>query len=218
MIKTAWVRNAIAGVGIAAVFGPVASGQLSSRPTPDWIARLERPERVAGLKIDYIIEKLQLKPGDVVADIGAGPGVISIPMAKAVAPNGKVYAVDIDQGFIDHINMRAKEQHVTNVVAVLGKFTDPALPAKDVDVALFHDVLHHIEKRAEYLKATASYLKPKGRVAIIDLPPNGSHRDDPSLIVTKDQVKTWMADAGGFKPVQEFDGLTEGKWFVVYSR
>jgi ubiquinone/menaquinone biosynthesis C-methylase UbiE len=200
---------------IAAV--PIAAGQLSSRPAPEWITRLERPERVAGLKIDYIIQQLKLKPGDVVADIGAGPGVISLPMAKAVAPNGKVYAVDIDQAFIDHINMRAKEQNVSNVVAVLGKFTDPALPAKDVDVALFHDVLHHIEKRAEYLAATARYIKPNGRIAIVDLPPNGSHRNEPGLIVTKDQVKEWLA-AVGFKAKEEFDGLTEGKWFIVYGR
>jgi len=86
-----------------------------------------------------------------------------------------------------------------------------------VDVVLFHDVLHHIEDRAGYLKAVATYIKPAGRVAIIDLPPTGSHKDEPSLIVTKEQVRGWMADAG-FKPVQEFDGLSEGKWFVVYAR
>ena len=211
------LMHGVLALGLIAAAGQVASGQLSSRPVPDWIERLERPDRIAGLKIDYIIQQLRLKPGDVVADMGAGPGVLSLPMAKAVGPNGKVYAVDIDQGFVDHINMRAKEQNVKNVVAVLGTFTDPALPAKDVDVALFHDVLHHIDKRAEYLKATASYIKPNGRIAIIDLPSNGSHKDDPALIVTKDQAKGWLA-GGGFKPVQEFDGLTEGKWFVVYGR
>ena len=51
---------------------------------------------------------------------------------------------------------------------------------------------------------------------MVELPPDGSHKDEPALVVTKDQVKGWMADAG-FKPVQEFDGL-EGKWFVVYGR
>ena len=50
-----------------------------------------------------------------------------------------------------------------------------------------------------------------------ELPPTGSHKDDPSLIVTKDQVQAWMAEAG-YKPVQEFNGLNEGKWFVVYAR
>ena len=192
--------------------------QLASRPAPDWIQRLERPERIATLKIDYIISSLDLKPGQVVADLGAGPGVISIPMAKAVMPNGKVYAVDIDKAFIDHIKMRAGEQHITNVIPVLGKYTDPALPAQDVDVALFHDVLHHIKDRAEYLKATAKYVKPTGKIAIVELDPKtGSHRDDPSLTISKDQAKEWLA-AAGFKPVREFDGLTENKWFVVYAR
>lgn len=193
----------------------IAAGQLASRPAEEWAARLERPERIAGLKIDYIIQKLELKPGQVVADIGAGPGVISIPIAKAVAP-GKVYAEDIDRGFFDHVDKRAREQQVTNVVNVLGTANDPKLPARDVDVALFHDVLHHIEKRAEYLKAAAAYLKPGGRIAVVELPPDGSHKDEPALVVTKDQVKQWMADAG-LKPVQEFDGL-EGKWFIVYGK
>ena len=176
-------------IGACAALGPIAAGQLKSRPAEEWAARLERPERVAGLKIDYIIEKLQLAPGQVVADIGAGPGVLSIPMAKAVAPGGKVYAVDIDKGFFDHVDSRAKEQHVTNVVNVLGEFTDPKLPASDVDVALFHDVLHHIKDRAGYLKSTAKYIKPAGRIAIVELPVDGSHKDEPELVVTKDQIQ-----------------------------
>jgi ubiquinone/menaquinone biosynthesis C-methylase UbiE len=196
----------------------LVAAQLASRPAPEWIARLERPERVAGLKIDYIISKLELRPGQVVADLGAGPGVISLPMAKAVAPSGKVYAVDIDQAFIDHIAMRAAEQSIHNVKPILGKLTDPGLPAQDVDVALFHDVLHHIKDRVDYLKNTAKYVKPDGRIAIVELDPkSGSHRNEPELQISKEQAKTWLA-ADGFRPVQEFDGLTENKWFVVYAR
>jgi ubiquinone/menaquinone biosynthesis C-methylase UbiE len=195
----------------------VPAGQLSPRPTEEWIKRMERPERIAELKIDEIIAKLRLKPGDVVADIGAGPGVFSLRLAKAVSPGGKAYAVEIDQPFLDHINRRAMEQRVTNTVTVLGKHTDPNLPARDVDLAFFHDVLHHIEDRAGYLKNLASYIKSSGRIAVVDLDPvRGSHRNDPKLRLTKDQVKTWMADAG-FAPVEEFD-LFDDKWFVVYAR
>ena len=216
MVHRLGAASAVVLVTLASVVGVAA--QLASRPTPEWIARLERPERVAGLKIDYIISKLELKPGHVIADIGAGPGVISLPMAKAVAPNGKVYAVDIDQQFLDHIAMRAKEQHVANVKPVLGTFTDPALPAEDVDVALFHDVLHHIQDRATYLKSTAKYVKPSGRIPIVELSPTkGTHSREPALQITKAQAAAWLA-AAGFKPVQEFDGLPEDKWFVVYAR
>jgi ubiquinone/menaquinone biosynthesis C-methylase UbiE len=203
-------------LSLTAATAGLSAGQLASRPAEDWIARLERPDRVAGLKIDYIISSLGLKPGAIVADIGAGPGVLSLPLAKAVAPGGKVYAEDIDKGFLDRIKQKAADGHVTNIVTVLGEYVDPKLPARDVDVVLFHDVLHHIENRAGYLKAAAGYLKPNGRIAVVELPPDGSHQDEPALVVTKDQVKQWMADAG-LKPVQEFDGL-EGKWFVVYGK
>lgn len=212
-----WI-GATAALALALLGGAaVSAGQLASKPADDWTARLERPERVAGLKIDYIIASLGLKPGQNVADIGAGPGIISVPMAKAVGPGGTVYAVEVDKGYFPHIMQKATAAQVTNVKTVLGAFTDPKLPARNIDVALFHDVLHHIEDRAGYLKAMASYMKPDGRIAIVELPPTGSHKDEPSLVVTKDQVKDWMA-AAGFTPVQEFDGLNEGKWFVVYGR
>ncbi len=199
---------------LAAAAAQLAARQLAPCPTEQWIKQLENPRRVERLQIDYIITKLELKPGQVVADIGAGPGVISLPMAKAVAPSGKVYAVEIDQPFLDHIATRAAEQNVTNITPVLGKFADPSLPARDVDVALFHDVLHHIEDRAGYLKAMARYMKPTAHMAVIE---NATHRNDAALFITKDQTKAWMADAG-FAPVQEFDGLSAGTWFVVYAR
>jgi SAM-dependent methyltransferase len=169
---------------VLALLGVAAPGarQLKSQPPADWMARMERPERIAALKIDQIIASLKLKPGNTVADIGAGPGVLSLPLAKAVSPNGKVYSVEIDQQFLDHITEKTRAQNITNVVPVLGTFVDPSLPAKDVDLALFHDVLHHIEKRAEYLKNLAPYIKPTGRIAIVELDPvKGSHRDEPAL-------------------------------------
>ncbi len=209
--------TSLAALAIGARASDAFARQLSGRPAPDWIARLERPERVAGLKVDEIVQRLGLKPGQVVADIGAGPGIFEPALAKAVSPGGKVYAVEIDQAFIDHINGKIKDQHITNVVPVLGAYTDPKLPSKDVDLAMFHDVLHHVEKRAEYLKALSPYLKPNGRIAVIELDAKkGSHNDDPTLQVTKEQLKAWMADAG-LRPQEEFN-LSEEKWFVIYGK
>ena len=88
-------------------------------------------------------------------------------LAQAVAPTGTLLAVDIDQGLLDHIAQRAREEKVTNIQPVLGEFEDPNLPTP-VDVAFFHDVLHHIEKRQAYLKTLATYVKPDGRVVVID--------------------------------------------------
>jgi ubiquinone/menaquinone biosynthesis C-methylase UbiE len=210
------VRSALV---VATVVASTASAfaQLGGRPAEDWIARLERPERVAGLKIAQVIEKLQIKPGDVVADLGAGPGVFSWPFAKAVG-NGTVYAVEVDKGYIPHLERRAKEQGLANVKPILGKFEDPLLPEK-VDLAFFHDVLHHVEKRAEYLKTVAGYLKPNGRIAVIELDasrPDASHKDEPDQQVTREQLEGWMTAAGMTK-LEEIPMYDE-KWFVVYGK
>jgi ubiquinone/menaquinone biosynthesis C-methylase UbiE len=201
----------------AAVFSPGAHAQLGARSTEEWLKTLDAANRVAKLKVDEAVAALKLAPSSIVADIGAGSGVFTLPLAKAVSAGGKVYAVDIEQGLIDHIAQKAKEQKVTNVQAVLGKFTDPNLPTRDVDVAVIYDVLHHIEDRAGYLKNLATYLKPTGRIAVIDFFPElGPHKNDPKLQVTKDQAKAWMT-AAGLKIVAEHR-LYEDKWYVEYAR
>ena len=195
--------------------------QLGSRDAKEWIDRLERPDRIAGLKVPEIVSRLGLKPGMVIADIGAGTGVFSRPLAKAVAPSGKVYSVDIDPGLLDYINQRAKQENISNIRTVQGKFEDPAIPGKDVDMAFFHDVFHHIEKRQVYLKALAGYIKPNGMVAMVEMDdkdPKGPHREQPDMLVSRANVDKWMAEVG-FHPVKEHNDLFPGtKWFVIYQR
>lgn len=194
-----------------------AVAQLASRPADEWIKLLDSPARVASLKIDEVVAKLGLKPGDVVADLGAGSGVFSLPLARAVGEKGKVYAVEVDQALVDYIARKAIAQKVSNIRPVLGRFTDPALPAADVDVAFMHDVLHHVENRAAYLKAVTSYLKPAGRIAVVEPDAvKGPHANDPKLQVTKEDLRQWMADAG-LVPVDE-PRLFDDKWYVVYAR
>src|SRR5688572_16198331 len=93
-----------AGVMLLAVsaLSPQATAQLGSRPTEQWLKTLESANRLAKLKVDEALAALQLKPGAVVADIGAGSGVFTLPLAKAVTTAGKVYAVDIEQGLVEH--------------------------------------------------------------------------------------------------------------------
>jgi arsenite methyltransferase len=200
----------------ALALGSTASAQLGARPAEEWLKTLDSANRVARLKVDEVVAALQLKPGSVVADIGAGSGVFTLPLARAVSA-GKVYAVDIERGLVDHIAKIAREQKATNVRPVLGKFTDPNLPARDVDLAFIFDVLHHVENRAEYLKNLAPYVKSAGRIAIIDFYPElGPHKNDPALQITRAETSKWM-EAAGFKPAAEHR-LYEDKWFVVYSR
>lgn len=142
-------------------------------------------------------------------------------MAKAVAPNGKIYAVDIQQGLLDYIDKRDKEENIRNIQTVLGEFDDPKIPARNVDLAFINDVLHHIEHRAVYLKALGTYIKPTGRIAIIEMnkdDPNTGHKSQPELLVGRDEIVHWMSDAG-FKLVEEHADLFPGtKWFLIFGR
>ncbi|MBV6431026.1 MAG: Ubiquinone/menaquinone biosynthesis C-methyltransferase UbiE [Bryobacteraceae bacterium] len=195
------------GSGIAGAF----AWQLAQPPADKYIAAMDNPHRV--LKVDEVIAKLELKPGMIVADIGSGSGSFSIPMAKAIAPNGILYAVDIDQAMLDHVAARAKEAGVSNVRTVLGEFDDPKLPVKNADVAFFHRVLHMIEHRQAYLNATARYLAPDGRVVVIEK----NREDSPDWMwLNQPDVDSWMA-AIGFYPAQHF-GVFDDRYFVAYQR
>lgn len=198
-------------------------------PGTEWIKRLERPDRIPGLKIDDVVKCLALKPGDVVADIGAGTGAYTIPFAKAVAPSGKALAVDIWPELLDYVKGKATQENVANLQTVLAQRDDPRLPNGQVDVAFFHDVFHNVNDRQAYLQRLVSYLKPGGRIAIIEQEfddPIAKKWDKPEDRITNDQLKQWMA-AVGYRQVSTFD-IFEGpnnppstgmpqRWFVVYA-
>jgi len=195
----------------------VAAEQLASRETADWIKTLDAPERVAALKVNEVIARLKIAPGQSIADLGAGTGAFALPFATAVGPKGTVYAVEIDKGFLEEIDRKVDELHIATIETVLGTPTDPKLPTRAVDVALMHDVLHHVEQRQAYLKAVAGYMKPTGRIAVVEFNPKDSpHKAEPSLVVSKEQAAAWMADAG-FVPANDVP-LFPDKWFVIYKR
>jgi ubiquinone/menaquinone biosynthesis C-methylase UbiE len=199
-------------------------------PGMTWIERLERPDRIPGLRIDDVVASLELKPGDVVADIGAGTGAFSIPFAKAVAPSGMVLAQDIWPDLLDYIAGKAESEHVGNLRTVLGKGDDPNLPPNQVDVVFFHDVFHNVVDRQGYLEVLAHALKAGGRIAIIEQEfddPIAKKWDVPENRITREQVADWMSGIG-FELIATFDifqgennpagtGMPE-RWFVVYGR
>ena len=197
----------------------VVQGQLGNRSAEDWISVLERERRVQGLRVEEVVARLDLNSGDVVVDIGAGSGAFSGPLAVAVEPAGTLLAVDIEQGLLDYIDRRAQALGINNLQTVLGKFEDPNLPRRDVDLAFFHDVLHHIEHREPYLRALNSYLKPKARLVVIDLVkghPNAPHRNRPEMQITPEEIEGWVKPFG-FRLTQQID-LFESKFFLVFSR
>jgi ubiquinone/menaquinone biosynthesis C-methylase UbiE len=197
--------------------GSPLAGQLASRPAEEWVKTLDGTTRVASLKLDEVVAAMQLQPGQTVADIGAGSGLLSVPVAKAVGPRGRVFAVEIDSGFFSAIKKRADEHGVTNIQPVLGSFTDPKLPVTNVDLAFFHDVLHHVEKRDEYLKTLARYLAPTGRILVVDFEAGkGPHTQQPELQVSREQLSTWMA-ASGLTQVADAK-LFPDKYVLTFAR
>lgn len=207
----------LSGLLLLLILTSPASAQLGSKPAEEWIKTLDGPARVAALKIDQVVAAMKLQPGQVVADIGAGPGLFEVPLARAVGPRGRVYAEDIDAGFFPEIRRRTAEAHVTNVETVLGQYTEPVLPVKNVDVALFHDVIHHVEKRAEYIKTLAPYLARGGRIVVVDYEPGkGPHPGQPELEVSREQLADWMRGAG-FAQVEDVK-LFADKYVLVFAR
>ena len=199
-------------------------------PGTEWIRRLERSDRIPGLRIGDVVNCLRLKPGDVVADIGAGTGAYTISFAKAVAPWGRALAVDIWPELIDFVAAKAKTEAVGNLQGVLAARDNPRLPAQQVDVAFFHDVFHNVNDRQAYLKTLAASLKPDGRIAIIEQEfddPIAKKWDLPEDRITREQVAVWMTNVG-FEKIAECDifqgannppgaGMPE-RWFVIYQR
>ncbi len=117
---------------------------------------------------DKVIAALQIRQGDQIADLGAGGGYFTFYLAKAAGPSGRVYAVDIDQGTNELIAQRAKKDGVENVETILAKPEDPLLPRSGVDLIFTSNAYHHIGNRVVYFANLRQYLRPGGRIAIID--------------------------------------------------
>jgi precorrin-6B methylase 2 len=139
--------------------------QVMGHLAADW---LDRPEREREEEPARLMEALKLRPGDAVADIGAGSGYFTFRLSDRVGPKGKVYAVEIQQEMLDIIGKRMKARDVNNIELVLGTETDPKLPANSVDMVLMVDVYHEFAQPYEMTAAMVRALKPGGRLVFVE--------------------------------------------------
>ncbi len=180
-----------------------------------YISRLESPERLALLQVERVIETLELGSTDTVADIGSGPGVISIPLGRSL-PSGLVYAVDVEPQQLDALRMRVATAGLTNVVPVLGGFEDPYLPADRLDLVLVVDTYHHIEDRKAYFERLRRVFRDGGRLAIVEWKSGPLRIGPPPEYKLAEGEREAELRAAGFERVESF-GFLELHDFEVWK-
>ena len=169
-------------------------------------AWLEREEREREERTDLLLAELALKPGMVVADVGAGTGYIARRMAVQVGPAGVVYAVDVQPEMIRLLQSLAAQAKLAQIRPLLGAVDDVRLPASSIDLAIMVDVYHELEFPREVLASIVRALKPGGRVVFVEY-----RAEDPRVPIkalhkmSEAQVRreagalalTWERTAGG---------------------
>ena len=151
---------------------------------------LERSERSHEEGTDLVLGALDIKPGMVIADIGAGTGYYARRMARRTGSKGMVYAVEVQPGMMALLEKHLSRHLVTNAKPVLGMATDPRLPAASLDLAVMVDVYHEFEYPYEMLAAIMRALKPGARLAFVEFRGN-----DPAVPIkplhtmTEEQVR-----------------------------
>ncbi len=150
--------------GIGKVYMGREIAHVMGHEGADW---LERPERITEEQPDRVVDAMQLKPTDTVADIGAGTGYFSIRIAKKV-PRGQVIGEDIQPEMIDFMKANIAQAGLTNVHPLLGTTEDPHLPPGSVDKVLLVDAYHEFDMPKEMMQGIIRGLKPDGQVVFVE--------------------------------------------------
>ena len=139
----------------------------------DW---LERNERESEEHPDAALDALRLKPGMVVADVGAGTGYMTLRLAKRVGPSGKVYGEDVQPEMLRRLRQNASKAGFENIEEVLGTESDPKLPAGKLDLILLVDVYHEFSQPQVMVRKMREALKPDGRLVLLEY-----RKEDPAV-------------------------------------
>ena len=204
---------ALLALGSAAAQSP-HTHQHGFSDADKWAQVFDDPQRDAWQKPHQVIEALALKPGAVVADLGAGTGYFSVRLARMV-PKGTVYAVDVEPDMVKYLGQRAAREKLKNMIAVAAAPGDARLPAK-ADLVLLVDVYHHIGERERYFRALADSLKPGGRLAVIDFRLDSQRGPPRDARVAPERVKAELKAAGYTLAAQH--AFLPDQYFLVFAR
>src|SRR3984885_11791702 len=170
-----------AGQGQHPVTGRQIAGVMGVQGA-DW---LNRPERVKEENPEGALDALGIRPGMVVADVGAGTGYMSLRLAKRVGPTGKVYANDLQPEMLARLRDNAAKAGFTNVETVQGEEADPKLPPGRMDLILLVDVYHEFSKPREMIDKIRVALKPDGRLVLLEY-----RKEDPNVPIREEHKMT----------------------------
>jgi ubiquinone/menaquinone biosynthesis C-methylase UbiE len=205
-------RTVLPSLGICLIVAVTIGAQQAQRTPEEFAKFLEGADRVARMQVPRVVAALDLKPGMKVADIGAGSGLFTRPIAKAVAPTGTAFAVDIDPALLKIVERSAADEKLANIRTIQATAGDPKLP-EPVDLAFVCDTLHHIEKPGAYLQTLKKYLTPDGRLAVIDFTEKWPQGHE-SMRYSLEQLEGWM-QAAGMTKVGSHPWL-DNSFFVIY--
>lgn len=143
---------------------------------------------------DRVIQALRLQPGDQVVDLGAGSGYFTFRLAEAVGPTGQVLAIDVDPGMLAYVEEQAQARGLPNIQTILADPDDPKLSTIGLALVFTCNTYHHLENRAAYFGRLKPYLRPGGRIAIIDFKPEGwlqalIRHNTPSAVIRREMVE-----------------------------
>ncbi len=180
-----------------------------------YLARLQDPERLAWQKPDEVVAALGLSPGAVACDLGAGPGIFTIPLARAVGPTGRVHAIDVEPRMIEILERRVREAGLSNVRATLAPGGEVALPPEPCDSILLVNVFHHFSDGAAALRRLVTALRPGGRIANVDFHARELPIGPPPEHKISREAFVATAGRAGLAPVQEKTFLPYQYFFVL---
>lgn len=162
------VAAAIAAVAAQERRHPVSGRVLAPTMGVAGAAWLDRPEREAEEGPSKAIAALGIRPGAIVADVGAGSGYYTVRLARVVGPTGRVVATDLQPGMLDIIRSKIARERLTNVEVLQGRMDDPVLPAGTFDLVVMVDVYHELASPQVFVRKLKEALKPDGRLVLIE--------------------------------------------------
>ncbi|HKO98768.1 MAG TPA: class I SAM-dependent methyltransferase [Pyrinomonadaceae bacterium] len=186
----------------------------TSEPYTGSLSIFENPKRDDKLQVQRVMDLLAIREGSAVADIGAGSGWFTVRAARRVGSNGLVYAVEINEEYVNHIKSRAEKEALGNVRPILGKEDDPLLSADSVNAILILKTYHEFSQPLKMLRAMHKALRKDGLLGVIDR--NGSG-DDHGL--NRDAVVKEAARAG-FELAGEHDFVKPDNmdYFLIFKK